>query len=182
MGFWMNSFQRLHAACLTRLRRLPMPVPFDLDDFCSRIAQDRGRPLSILPWEAGAVPAGITGSCTAYSDQDVIYHQPWATGLHRTQIVLHEIAHLVCGHVAHDAETPAASVASSGLFDMLGPEAFAQMFARHDNYGDDQEREAEMLASLMMEHAIAHVPNADDPLVNRLHAALRPVGRNSDRG
>ena len=169
----MNSFQQLHAACSAHLRRLPLPVPFDLDEFCRRISAERGRPLVVLPWES-AVPAGTTGSCVPYGDRDVIYHQPWATGLHRTQIVLHEIAHLVCSHVAHDT--------LSSQFEMVQPEAYARMFARHDNYDDEQEREAEMLASLMMEHAITHAPSADDPMVARLHAALAPAKRGQRRG
>lgn len=175
----MNSIQPLHAACLARLRRLPLPEPFDLDEFCRLIAAERGRPLSILPWKPGVVPASTTGSCMPYGDQDVIYHQPWATGLHRIQIVLHEIAHLVCGHVTHDAGRPKAA---EGLFDLVEPDMYAHMFARHDNYGDEQEREAEVLASLMLEYAVEHEPNTSDPLVSRLHAALAPTGRSSDRG
>jgi hypothetical protein len=169
----MNNFQRLHAACSAHLRQLPLPVPFDLDELCRRISAERGRPLAVLPWES-AMPAVTTGSCIAYGDRDVIYHQPWATGLHRTQIVLHEIAHLVCGHVAHDA--------LSNQFEMVQPGIHARMFARHDNYDDEQEREAEMLASLMMEYAITHAPSTDDPLVARLHAALAPAKRSGSRG
>lgn len=127
------------------------------------------------------MPSSITGACVPFGDQDVIYHQPWATGLHRTQIVLHEIAHLVCGHVSHEAGLPKALVAT-GLLDQIEPEAFAHMFARHDNYGDDQEREAEVLASLMLQYAINHAPSAADPLVNRLHAALAPAERGFGRG
>lgn len=182
MGFRMNEFQRLHAACLARLRQLPLPVPFDLSEFCRRIAAERGRPLSILPWEPNAVPAEITGACMPYGDQDVIYHQPWATGLHRTQIVLHEIAHLVCGHVAHESGSPKAAASPTGPFDQLELAAFHRMFARHDNYADHQEREAEVLASLMMEHATTHAPSTDDPLVSRLNAALAPGGRSTDHG
>ncbi|HEV2634502.1 MAG TPA: hypothetical protein VGX23_05115 [Actinocrinis sp.] len=182
MGFRMTSTQqRIHAACLARLRRLPMPEPFDLELLCRRISAQRGRPLSIQAWEPGLVPSSLTGSCLPYGDQDVIYHQPWATGLHRTQIVLHEIAHLVCGHVAHDAGRPKAAEAA-GLFDMLGPEAYATMFARHDNYGDAQEREAETMASLMLEYALAHAPRAEDPLLSRLHAALVPNARSGEHG
>ncbi|GAA2046360.1 hypothetical protein GCM10009839_58340 [Catenulispora yoronensis] len=169
----MNNFHRLHAACSAYLRRLPLPVPFDLDEFCRRIGAERSRPLVVLPWES-AMPAGITGTCMPYGDRDVIYHQPWATGLHRTQIVLHEIAHLVCGHVAHDT--------LSSQFEMVQPGIHARMFARHDNYGDEQEREAEMLASLMMEHAVTHAARTDDALVARLHAALAPTMRSASRG
>ena len=169
----MNNFQQLHAACSAHLRRLPLPVPFDLDEFCLRISAERGRPLEVRPWRT-AMPAGTTGSCMPYGDRDVIYHQPWATGLHRTQIVLHEIAHLVCAHVAHDK--------LSSHFEMVQPGIHARMFARHDNYDDEEEREAEMLASLMMEHAITHTPSTDDPLVARLHAALAPAKRRRRRG
>ncbi len=127
------------------------------------------------------MPSSITGSCIPYGDQDVIYHQPWATGLHRTQIVLHEIAHLVCGHVSHATALPKALVAT-GLLDQIEPGAFSHMFARHDNYGDDQEREAEVLASLMLEYAVAHAPSNGDPLVSRLHAALAPTEWGIGRG
>lgn len=164
------------------MRLLPLPVPFDLAELRQRIADERGRPLSILAWKPGAVPASITGACIPYGDRDVIYHQPWATGLHRTQIVLHEIAHLVCGHLPQDTANPKAGAWLTSQLDQLELAAFQRMFARHDNYDDEQEREAEMLASLMMEHAIAHAPTAGDPLVTRLHTALAPFGRNSDRG
>jgi len=158
-----------------------MPEPFDLDEFCRRIADERGRPLSILPWQRGYMPSSITGSCIPYGDRAGLYHQPWATGLHRTQIVLHEISHLVCDHVSHDAGLPKALVAT-GLLDQIEPEAFGHMFARHDNYDDEQELEAEILASLMLEYAVAHAPSDGDPLVNRLHAALAPTERGFGRG
>ena len=178
----MNDFQRLHAACLARLRRLPMPVPFEFEEFRRRFAAERGRSLSILAWPQGAVPASITGACVSYPDQDVIYYQPWATGLHRMQIVLHEIAHLAWGHIARDARRPTQALEAAGLFDMLEPDLLARFFARHDNYADDEEREAEMLASLMMQHAMRHAGGVGDPLVSRLHAALAPVERGSGRG
>ena len=162
---------------------MPMPEPFDLDELCHRIAAQRGRPLSVVAWPRGFMPSSVTGSCMPTGDRDVIYHQPWASGLHRTQIVLHEIAHLVCGHVSHAAGLPKALMAS-GLLDQIAPDSalFGHMFARHDNYGDEQEREAEVLASLMLEYALAHAPNAGDPLVGRLHAALAPDGRRFGRG
>jgi hypothetical protein len=179
----MNTLRQVHAACVDRLRQISMPEPFDLDELCRRVAEQRGRPLSVVAWPRGFMPSSVTGSCMPTGDGDVIYHQPWATGLHRTQIVLHEIAHLVCGHLSHAAGVPKALVAS-GLLDQIDPDSdlFRHMFARHDNYGDEQEQEAEVLASLMLEYALAHPPNVGDPLVSRLHAALAPAGRRFGRG
>lgn len=158
-----------------------MPEPFDLDELCRRIAEQRGRPLSVVAWPRGFMPSSVTGSCISTGDREVIYHQPWASGLHRTQIVLHEIAHLVCGHVSHTTGFPKALMAT-GLLDQIDPDLYGHMFARHDNYDNDQEREAEVLASLMLEYALSHAPSAGDPLVSRLHAALAPTGRRFGRG
>lgn len=37
----------LRRRCQRRLRDLPIPDPFDLDEFCRRLGEQRGRPLTL---------------------------------------------------------------------------------------------------------------------------------------
>ncbi|MER6198948.1 hypothetical protein ABT234_16490 [Streptomyces sp. NPDC001586] len=79
---------------------LIIPQPFNLEVFCANISAQRGRPLLVLPLDGPAdtdLPCGIwVGLDTA----DLVFYEAGAADILKIQIVLHEIAHMLLGHVS----------------------------------------------------------------------------------
>lgn len=144
-GRAVGSLAKLRAECLTYLRGVAIPDPFDLGAFCLDVARRRGRPLylHLLDVPAGAgTPCGL---CLTTDAADHVFHAAGTSPLHRQHIVLHEIGHLLCGHTAAGGDT--APIAS--LLPDLDPDMIARVLSRA-GYGDRQERMAEMMASLIL--------------------------------
>ncbi|MGW8329431.1 hypothetical protein ACWGLE_16155 [Streptomyces sp. NPDC055897] len=177
---------------------LLIPSPFDLQAFCDSIAEKRGRPLLLLPLEGPALPDLPCGIWLGLDVADLIFYEAAASDILRTQIVLHEIAHMLLGHtapelnvkddaspeelahassyvegmlarVAGEAGTPDLPVAeilraeaarirtmsiTTGPLDDLGisTDRIVSLLGR-TAFGSRQERDAESLATLILERA-----------------------------
>jgi hypothetical protein len=135
-------------------------VPFEVDALCNRIAARRGRPIRLLPI------AGLTGVCglwIATDATDIIFYEQDTTPPHREHIVLHELSHLVCDH--YPASLSLAEQARMLLPD-LDPALVRRVLGR-TGYSSEQEREAELLASLIRQRG-----HAGTTLTDRLRAVL----------
>ena len=176
----MNDLKRLRAACKARLRDIEIPRPFDLDVFAENVQAHRNRPLFILPSLVPASDKSPYGTWWATRGGDFIFHEPHTTPLHRAQIVLHELAHMLLGHSA--AVVIDADISRSALPD-LDPEVVESILHRHD-YDTPEEREAEMLGSLMLEEAglTPAFPAAQGDVLSRLGDVLgHPRGKRGSR-
>ncbi|MEJ2854225.1 MULTISPECIES: hypothetical protein [unclassified Saccharothrix] len=136
--------RRRHAALL---RELPTPVPFDVGPLCRAVADARGRPIRLIP------VAGLTGVCglwIATDTTDLIFHESDTTPPHRDHIVLHELAHVLCDHYP-------ASVSLAERARLLLPDldpALVQRVLGRAGYSTAEEREAELLASLIRQRDV----------------------------
>jgi hypothetical protein len=130
----------LRRRCERQLRAVPIPDPFDLDAFCAEVAGWRGRPLRRrpVPGLSASAPCGVW---IATDQADHVFYDPGTSPLHAEHIVLHELAHIISGHGGRDE-------ALVRLFPDLPPAAVVRMLGRV-GYSDRQEREAEMMASLI---------------------------------
>src|SRR5690242_16850494 len=90
-----TDLSALRRRCEARLHDLPVPVPFDLDRFAASLAERRGRPLFLRPVAAGFTPHGFW---LATATADYVFFDEETSPLHRTQIILHELAHIMCEH------------------------------------------------------------------------------------
>ena len=129
-----------------RLRDLPLPVPFTVGAFAERLADRRGRPIVLRP--SDRLP-GVSGLWIPGPTEDVIVYHGGAVGLHQQQIVLHELCHLWCGH------RPPSILdldAQHGVFLLISPDNVDQVLGR-SGYSTEEEREAEVLATLILERA-----------------------------
>src|SRR3954451_2386230 len=123
-----------------RLRGIRIPSPFDLDAFCAEVAAGRGRPLIRRP-VPGLSAEAPCGMWIATDQADHVFYDPGTSPLHAEHIVLHELAHIFCGHSG-----------SAGALAQLFPDLDAATVRRvlgRAGYTTEQEREAEMLASLI---------------------------------
>jgi hypothetical protein len=132
--------ESLRRRCEARLRGIRIPSPFDLDAFCAELAEQRGRPLlrHAVPGLSADAPCGLwVGTDRA----DHVFYDPGTSPLHAEHIVLHELAHILSGHSGADAGL-------TTLFPDLDPATVRRVLGRV-GYTTAQEREAEMIASLI---------------------------------
>ncbi|MFE4632504.1 hypothetical protein ACFRJ1_03870 [Streptomyces sp. NPDC056773] len=127
----------LRKRCEAILGRLELTHPFSLDGLCERIAEQRGRPIRLHPLPKEAAESGVCGLWVGTADVDYVFYEAQTTLLHREHIVLHEIGHILFGH--HSLEAPAGDPSAGSVPTVLG----------RTNYTTRQEREAEMLASMI---------------------------------
>lgn len=141
----------LRTRCEARLAGLDIPDPFDLTTFCAHVASRRCRPIVLLPTE---LPADSTsGLWIRGARRDYIVYESATTPLHRTHIALHEIGHVLCGHESatpHDEHL-------DRLFPTLDP-GLVRRALRRARYSSDEEAEAEMLASLILQRTFVSAP------------------------
>ncbi|MCF2532417.1 DUF6545 domain-containing protein [Yinghuangia soli] len=145
-----------------RLAALDLPSPLTLPKLQAAVSARRGRPLTVLPIPYEADAGRPFGAWLPQADRDVIYYEPATSPAHRTHIVLHEIAHILCGHTA-------AEWCLVNLFPDIDADVVRAMFRQ--KWADPREHEAELLAEQLrelIEHpepapAFGAGPRAADP-------------------
>lgn len=160
-----NDLQTLRRRCEARLLDLALPEPFDLDRFCSLLAERRGRPLHVRPVAAGFGPHGFWA---ATATADYVFYEQETSPLHRLHIIFHEFAHIICAHhppSLEDVFFPA------DLFASLHPETIRLLFQR-TAYSTEEEREAEILATMLLER-VRNQPNLGSTTLDVETAWLR---------
>ncbi|WP_020659610.1 hypothetical protein [Amycolatopsis benzoatilytica] len=142
------------------LRGLDVPVPFEVGAFAERIAARRGRPIRLLP------SAGLTGVCglwIATEAADLVFYEKDTTPAHQEHIVLHELSHVLCDHYPVSADLAAHA---EDLLPSLSPALVRRVLGRA-GYSTEEEREAEMLATLIRQRV-----HTGTTLADRLRSAF----------
>ncbi|MFT7870559.1 MULTISPECIES: hypothetical protein [Amycolatopsis] len=131
-----------------------MPEPFDAEGFVAGLAAERGRPIELMPVSAPeGAPCGLLMSTER---ADYILYPTNTTALHRRHILLHEVGHLLCGHVGADVGADGVAIdAAAGrqLMPHLSPELVKRVLGR-TTYSEVEEREAELVASLLAQRVV----------------------------
>ncbi|MFI7104591.1 hypothetical protein ACIBK8_35275 [Streptomyces sp. NPDC050161] len=124
---------------------LPLPTPFSAPELCARLAAQRDRPLHLRPLPTPVVPNMPSGLWLATDQEDYVLYDAQTSPLHQEHIILHEIGHLVCDHRSVEGERHLYR-----RIDLADPASVRQALPRA-RYSDEQEQEAEMIASLILE-------------------------------
>ncbi|MFE0460154.1 hypothetical protein ACFW1A_12990 [Kitasatospora sp. NPDC058965] len=142
--------------------RIAVPQPFQLAEFCDRVAAERGRPLRLVPLADTAGQDLPCGLWLGLDEVDLVFYEAGAAPILKTQIVLHEISHMLLDHVGPDTGTSAerAELAARALADReaadrdlgLRTDRVLALLAR-SGYSSRQESDAESLATLLLERA-----------------------------
>jgi hypothetical protein len=151
--------KQLWRRCRELADSVPLPAPFRPDTFADAVAAHRGRRIELMP-----VPATVGAPCgllMTTDRADYILYPVNTTELHQQHILMHEVAHLLCGHTG-TAEIDAA--ATRALMPNLSPELVRRVLGR-TVYTETEEREAELLASLIAQRAarLPRPPSAEAP-------------------
>ncbi|MCE0535676.1 ImmA/IrrE family metallo-endopeptidase [Kineosporia rhizophila] len=124
--------RHLRRRCRALLRELDVPRPFGHRELCRRLARHRGRPIRLMPFPIEQ--PGPSGIWLATDVADVIVYQSQTTAAHQEHIILHEVGHIIAGH---DGES-------------VDPEESVRVH-RRTAYDNRQEREAELIATILFE-------------------------------
>lgn len=138
--------RRLRREAKARVDGLDIPVPFDVAALCARLAARRGRRIVLQPQPMGAGPTGMWVDAGGI---DYIVYERETTPLHQEQIILHEVGHLVSEHGPPDVSDEEAVAV---LMPDLDLDMVRRVMSRH-GYTSEQEEEAELVASLVLERA-----------------------------
>ncbi|WP_329128558.1 ParH-like protein [Streptomyces sp. NBC_01476] len=142
-----RSHRQLWQRCRHLVDGLVLPTPFDAETFIGMLAESRGRPIDLVPVTARPhIPCGLL---VTTDRADCILYTADTTLLHRQHILLHEAAHLLCGH--HET-SPSASAAAQMLLPNLPASLIRRVLGR-SVYTEPQEAEAELVASLILNRA-----------------------------
>ncbi|WP_216216546.1 hypothetical protein [Amycolatopsis aidingensis] len=135
----------------TRVRELEesvgIPVPWDVDRLVDRLERHRGRPIDLHPTTRTA--GGTCGMWVREADRDVIVYAAQTSTLHQDHIILHEIGHMIADH---RGECLLSVGEAARMAPHVRPELIEHLFAR-SAYSTEDEQEAEMIASLLWQHA-----------------------------
>lgn len=153
----------LHQRCRKLAEQVQLPRPFSIASFRDHVAAHRGRPLHLHALPLEAATDGACGLWLATTADDHIFYEQHTSTLHQEHIVLHEFGHMVFDH------HPVAEGADDGdtlraVLPDLEPRLIGRLLGR-TNYSTRQEREAELLASLLR-------TGADQPLRRERHGPL----------
>lgn len=149
----------------------PLPSPFHPATLSDSIAAQRGRPIRMIPVSMHGRAFGLY---TATDLVDLIFFEKETSLFHQHQIIAHEVGHIICGH----RPVP---VDPSELPLLLTPDIdqhTVNMVLMRRTYSSQEDLEAEIVGSLMMERAgdkagTTVLPDAEAAgLIRRIEAAL----------
>lgn len=123
------------------LRDAGIDHPMDMFEVCSRLSQYRSRPIIAMEYPLAA--NGPFGLWQPGRKAEWILFQPHTTPLHQQHIIAHELGHILCGH-RPDSIDPG---------DGVEPGSFDWGALRRTAYDTEQEHDAELTATLLLETA-----------------------------
>lgn len=154
------------------LSGIEIPSPFDLQRFCTAVAERRGRPLLIEEVDGvNGADQELCGVWVELDTADCIFIEASTSPMHRDHIVLHEISHMLLRHSSVNGMGPGVDL--GGLFTSIDPRTVRSVLGRA-NFTSPQEREAEQLATKIAQLAKPTPTSwSHNPELDRLSAALR---------
>lgn len=135
----MNE-EQLRARCYGLVDELGILPPLDPVSLCRRLSSARGRRIRLVPADLGSTAS--VGHLVVTPRADRILYQRGAPQPQQTQVIYHEVMHLVLGHLDDDAVLNCGSFLSADD----GPDR-----ADRGHYADTREWEAEFGATILSE-------------------------------
>lgn len=124
------------------VRQLDLPQMTTVEELCGAVATRAGRPVLLVPRRMRVgEPSGFVECRT---DSYMIYFEQETSGLHRAHIICHELAHILCGHLA---EAPAVDEEAAQVeLPTIDPDMLRLVLGR-SHYEGAAEEEAEILGA-----------------------------------
>ncbi|GAB3677585.1 hypothetical protein [Saccharopolyspora tripterygii] len=165
--------RRLRQQLRAELSILDISHPIDMTEVCQRLGEHRGLTIRLLAIRL-EVP-GPFGLWLRTSSADYIIYQQETTVLHQQHIIAHELGHLLAGHSSDDGDD---AVWAELLPDV--PPDLLRRALRRTHYDTDQERDAETVATLLLERAAVVSAVTSPGSSPRARRAQRSLGDRQD--
>ncbi|HWE89886.1 MAG TPA: hypothetical protein VG317_10540 [Pseudonocardiaceae bacterium] len=165
---------RLRRRLRGELTVLGIEGPTTMADVCARLSRRRNKPIRLLAYPL-EVP-GPFGLWLNTPSADYILYQVETTRLHQEHIIAHELGHLLAGHHSSDEQDDAVW---RELMPDIPPELIRRAL-RRTSYDTDDEREAETVATILLEAAVVAESVARPSRSPRARRAQRALGDASD--
>ncbi len=121
--------------------QLDLPAVRTVEELCAAVAERLGRTVLLTPRRMRVgEPSGFV---ERRAESDVVHVEEETSGLHRAHIVCHELAHLLCGHLAEPPVPGAAGQVDLPTIDA----AMVRLVLGRSHYDDAAEAEAEILGA-----------------------------------
>ena len=152
------SERLLRRQCRQLLGTLDVRPPLDVAGLCRKMGEVRGKPIRLV---SHPIPVpGPFGAWISTAAADYILFQEETTPLHQDHIVLHELGHILAGHTSDEEDDAllaelyptTAPDALRRRYPDIGPDAVRRAL-RRTSYDTEQEREAESVATIILEWA-----------------------------
>jgi hypothetical protein len=151
------------------LNELDIRPPLDVHELCRRVGQQRGKPIRAI---AHPIPVpGPFGAWITTDTADYILYQRETTKAHQGHIILHELGHILAGHRGEDDDDVLLDVMPE--YPDLAPDAVRRAL-RRTSYDSEHEREAETVATIILEWA--SVLDSVGPPASSSNAAAQRMG------
>lgn len=142
--------RELRRRCRRLLNELDIRPPLDVHELCRRVGQRRGRPIRPV---AHPIPVpGPFGAWIATDTADYILYQQETSKAHQGHIILHELGHILAGHRSDEDDDALLGETLQGQYPDLAPDAVRRAL-RRTSYDTEHEREAETVATIILEWA-----------------------------
>ncbi|WP_433855497.1 hypothetical protein [Streptomyces kronopolitis] len=162
--------RELRRRCKRELRALNVQPPLQVDELCRQLGERRGRPIRLVPHRM-PVP-GPFGAWIATPSADYILFQQETTPSHQRHIVLHEVGHILADHQSEEVDD---EELWKGAVPNLAPGSVRRLL-RRTSYDEEHERQAELVATIVLEWAsvLDRVAprRAANPSLRRVQTAL----------
>lgn len=134
---------RFKEAAREAFQGLPMPQELTLESLTQTVSDLRGRPIYVIetPKLTGK---RICGLWIPKPEMEVVYHAEARGPLHRQQLVLHELSHMIL----HHDDQPGVNGQGIQVFKQISGETVHKALARGD-FQSDMEVTAEYLADML---------------------------------
>ncbi|MFI9276259.1 hypothetical protein ACIGXM_37150 [Kitasatospora sp. NPDC052896] len=161
--------RELRRRCRRELQALGIQPPLRVDVLCRLLGERRQRPIRLVPYSL-PVP-GPFGVWLATSSADYILYQRETSKIHQDHIILHEVGHILADHQSDDGDDEF----WREMMPDLSQEAIRRAL-RRTSYDQEHEREAELVATIILEWAsvLDQVTprKSSNPSVQRVQTAL----------
>ena len=148
----MWSARRLRRPDL--LAELELPHVTNVRDLSDEVSRRTRRKVVLEPREQAP---SVCGACAVTESAVHVFYDPRTSSLHQDHIIAHEFSHLLLGH--HE-NRPVSALAPT-FITTVDP-ATVQMMLGRTKYEEDEERDTELLASLLQRRIIDRWLRSDE--------------------
>ncbi|MEV7871071.1 ParH-like protein [Streptomyces sp. NPDC088124] len=138
----MGDLGRTRRRMRAMVRELDLPRTRTVEELCAAVAERTGRQVRLVPrrMKVGE-PSGFV---ERRAEADIVHFEQETSSLHQAHIICHELAHLLCGHLA---EAPTADEEAAEVdLPTLDPDLVRLVLGR-SHYDEAAETEAEILGA-----------------------------------